>query len=106
MAEAMAGFHGAGMLNAIFMNDSSRVLLLNTCTINTFYHTELHQLQRDLVCEIPERVGMERLMQDETYRDWFYDIDMAKEFPQFFRKYKAADILDYIKSRGEVFRML
>lgn len=96
-ANQMAGFHGAGMLNGIFMNPNANVIFLNTCNVNTFYHTELHQLQRKNVIEFPPRCELEPLL-GEGYRHWFLDIDMMNNRPElrkYFKKYSAEDIISY-----------
>lgn len=95
-AKVMAGFHGAGMLNAAYMQKDTTVMLLNTCNVNTFYHTELHRIDKHRVYEFPPRGTMPA--KTGVYVPFKeLCIDAVKQYGKdLVSQYTADDIINYI----------
>lgn len=94
-AKVMVGFHGAGMLNAAYMQPESTVMLLNTCNVNTFYHTELHRLDKHKVYEFPPR-GIVQVKPGINVPFKELDVDTIKVLGlDHVVQYRAQDIIDY-----------
>lgn len=97
-AKVMVGFHGAGMLNAAYMPEDSTVMLMNTCNVNTFYHTELHRIDRHKVFEFPPRgVTPSKPGINASLKE--LNVDAIKILGvDLIVQYTAQDIIDYINN--------
>lgn len=101
LATTMVGFQGAGMLNGIFMPKGSKMILLNTCNVDSFYHPALHRLFLDDVFSIPPTAKLSNGL-DLTIHS---AVDNS-EGANLFKKFDPAEIIDYIISHDNLSKLL